>query len=379
MNAFTPGSLLAHLARIPDPRSPHGQRFPLTALLAAACAAILCGARSFAAIAQWGRSQDLGLMHRLGFYRRPPTQGAYRYLFLRLDAETLEAVLGGWIAPLVRPEADQLRPTPMDGKTARGSPGPLRSAVHLLSLLDGPTGGVLRQTAVDGKTNEHKAALALLEGLVLEGRLVTADALFCHRDAAERILERGGHYFFAVKDNQETLLKDIQAAFEPAFSPYEEARRRSEDDTASSTDQHGGRVEVRTIRTTPRRNDYLDWPGVGQVRRIERVVKCGGEERRETAYGITSAGPEWAGAAELLACWRGHWGIENRLHGVRDVTLGEDASRLRTEAAPQVMAALRNAAVSLLRLLGATNIAEALRANPYRVPAVLAELGIVNL
>lgn len=97
------------------------------------------------------------------------------------------------------------------------------------------------------------------------------------------------------------------------------------------------------------------------------------------AYGITSAGPAWVGAADLLESWRGHWGIENRLHWVRDVTLGEDASRIRTEAAPQVMAALRNAAVSLLRLLGVTNIAEALRANPYRVPALLAELGIVNL
>lgn len=234
MDGFVPGSLLAHLARIPDPRSPHGQRFPLTALLAAACAAILCGARSFAAIAQWARSQDIGLMHRLGFARTPPTPGAYRYLFLRLDAESLEAVLGDWITPLVRPEAGQLRLTPMDGKTARGSHGPLRAAVHLLSLLDGPTGGVLRQTAVDSKTNEHKAALALLKGLVLEGRLVTADAMFCHRDVAARVRERGGHYFFAVKDNQETLLKDIQAAFEPAFSPLRGG-------TAARRGRHGER------------------------------------------------------------------------------------------------------------------------------------------
>jgi hypothetical protein len=219
MDAYAPGSLLAHLAQIPDPRSPHGQRFPLTALLAAACAAILCGARSFAAIAQWARSQDIGLMHRLGFTRTPPTQGAYRYLFLRLGADVLEAALAGWIAPLVQPQAEQLRPTPLDGKTLRGSHSTLRAAVHLLALLDGPTGGVPRQTAVEAKTNEHKAALDLLGGLVPEGRLVTADAMFCHRDVAERVLEQGGQYFFAVKDNQGTLLKDIQAAFEPAFSP----------------------------------------------------------------------------------------------------------------------------------------------------------------
>jgi hypothetical protein len=138
-------------------------------------------------------------------------------------------------------------------------------------------------------------------------------------------------------------------------------------------------VEVRTIQTTTRLNDYLDWPDVGQVCRVERVVKRGAKETREVAYAITSVRPEWAGAAELLAWWRGHWGIENRLHWVRDVLLGEDASRIRMGAAPQVMAALRNAAVSLLRLLGASNIAEALRANPYRVPALLAELGILNL
>jgi hypothetical protein len=136
---------------------------------------------------------------------------------------------------------------------------------------------------------------------------------------------------------------------------------------------------VRTIWTTTRLNNYLDWPGVGQVCRVERVVKKAGVQTREVAYAITSVGPEWAGAAELLGWWRGHWGIENRLHWVRDVTLGEDGSRIRTGSAPQVMAALRNAAVSLLRLLGVSNIAEALRANPYRVPDVLAELGIVNL
>jgi hypothetical protein len=133
------------------------------------------------------------------------------------------------------------------------------------------------------------------------------------------------------------------------------------------------------VQTTTRLNDYLDWPGVGQVCRIERVVKQGGHMTREVAYAITSVGPEWADAATLLEWWRGHWGIENRLHWVRDVTMGEDASRIRTEAAPQVMAALRNAAVSLLRLLGVTNIAEALRANPYRVPDLLTELGILNL
>lgn len=118
---------------------------------------------------------------------------------------------------------------------------------------------------------------------------------------------------------------------------------------------------------------------MGQVCRLERVVKRDGKETREVEYAITSAGPEWADAAELLSAWRGHWGIENRVHWVRDVTMGEDASRIRKGSAPEAMAGLRNAAISLLRLSGVNNIAEALRENLYRVGELLANLGILNL
>jgi hypothetical protein len=118
---------------------------------------------------------------------------------------------------------------------------------------------------------------------------------------------------------------------------------------------------------------------VGQVCRLERVVKRDGNESHEVEYAITSAGPEWADAATLLGWWRGHWGIENRVHWVRDVTMGEDKSRIRTAAAPEVMAALRNAAISLLRLSGLTNIAAALRENLYHVRELLTKMGIVNL
>jgi DDE family transposase len=218
MTAYAPDSLLAHLAQVPDPRDPKGCRFPHVALLATACAAILCGAQSFDAIAQWARLQDLTLMHRLGFPRTPPTAGAYRYLFLRLDVAAFEEALRRWAEPLLPPGAAQLRPAALDGKTARGSRRGVAAAVHLLSLFDQPTGGVLKQAAVSDRTNEHKAALDLLAGLVLEGRLITGDAMFCQRDLAEAILGRGGHYFFTVKDNQPTLLADIAAAFGPAFS-----------------------------------------------------------------------------------------------------------------------------------------------------------------
>ena len=219
MTGFAPTSLLAHVATVPDPRSPHGRRFPLGALLAACCAAVLCGQVSYAAIAQWTRNQPPEFLRALGFFRKPPTDGAFRYLFTLLDLGAFEAALASWIAGLIPLDPEQLRPTPLDGKTLRGSDDKLRGAVHLLSLLDGPTGGVLKQQAVDPKTNEHKAAFALLRGMVLRGRVITADAMFCHRDLAQQIRDQGGHYFFEVKGNQEQLRRDIASAFEPAFSP----------------------------------------------------------------------------------------------------------------------------------------------------------------
>lgn len=144
-------------------------------------------------------------------------------------------------------------------------------------------------------------------------------------------------------------------------------------------DRHGDRTEIRELRATTRLNDYLDWPEVGHVCRLERWVKQGDKQTHEVAYAITSVGPAWADAETLLGYWRGHWGIENRLHYVRDVTMGEDASRIRAGSAPEVMGALRNAAITLLRLAGVGNIAAALRANAYRVTDVLAALGIMNL
>ena len=144
-------------------------------------------------------------------------------------------------------------------------------------------------------------------------------------------------------------------------------------------DKHGGRVESRRLRATDLLNDYLDWPGVAQVCRVEREVRRPGQEpSREVAYAITSAPREQADAAVLLSWWRGHWGIENRSHYVRDVTMGEDASRIKAGSAPQVLAAVRNAAIGWIRTRGADNIAAALRRNAARVPGLLKALGILK-
>ena len=231
METSTGASLLDFLATVPDPRSRRGRRHPLAAVLALACCAILCGAKGYAAIGQWARDVDMTLMHRLGFTRRPPKSGGIRKVLLALDRAAFEAALTRWAEALLGriPVADEgsLDAFALDGKSARGSFDGLSKAVHLLSLVAHRSGLTIAQAEVPSggldKTNEHKAALRLLSGLVLEGRLITGDAMFCQRDLSRQILDGGGHYLWVVKDNQPTLLADIQAALAPdsdgAFSP----------------------------------------------------------------------------------------------------------------------------------------------------------------
>jgi DDE_Tnp_1-associated/Transposase DDE domain len=231
MEAQTAGSLLSFLAVVPDPRSRHGRQHPLSAILALVCCAVMCGAKSYSAIAQWARDQDIGLMHRLGFTRRPPKMGGIRKVLIALDPKAFEDALSRWAESLLdRPVSSEPSPPEafaLDGKTARGSFDGLEKAVHLLSLVAHESGLTLAQTQVpnggENKTNEHKTALQLLRGIVLEGRVVTGDAMFCQRDLSQQVIDARGHYFWFVKDNQPTLLNDIRAAFdastEAAFSP----------------------------------------------------------------------------------------------------------------------------------------------------------------
>jgi hypothetical protein len=138
-------------------------------------------------------------------------------------------------------------------------------------------------------------------------------------------------------------------------------RRATEDDRTEVHGKGHGRVETRRIRTTTRLTGYLDWPGVKQVCLLERVRRVKGKTTTEMACAVTSLGPERASAKQLLTISRGHRDIENRLHWVRDMSLGEDACRVRTGEAPEILAAIRNAALRLLRSSGLTEIAATLR------------------
>lgn len=149
-------------------------------------------------------------------------------------------------------------------------------------------------------------------------------------------------------------------------------------DTATCLDKGHGRRERRTVRATTALNEYLDWPGIGQVGEVTCQVDQDGKRTEATRYFVTSVPRSSAGASELLGWTRGHWSIENGSHYVRDVTFGEDASRIRKGSGPEVMAAFRNAAIGFLRSTGITNLAEALRRNAARVDELFIRLGILK-
>jgi predicted transposase YbfD/YdcC len=205
----------------------------------------------------------------------------------------------------------------------------------------------------DDGDGEITVARALLGRLPLAGRVVTADALHCQRDTCRQILDAGGDYLVAVEANQPTLLADIVTLFDdpPPGERFAVAEQRG---------RHGDRREVRRLWASSALSGYLDWPGAQQVGKVERRVRQQREVTNQTRYFITSLTPA-AGAARLLDLKRGHWQIENCLHYVRDVSFGEDASHVRTGAAPQVLAALRNVVLNLLRSAKVTAIKATIR------------------
>ena len=214
------GNLLELLAQIPDPRGRRGRRHPLVAMLATVVCAILTGSRGYRAIAQWVRSQNSTVWQWLGFHRKPPCANSFRNLLLALKPEVLESILRQWMAAAVQlPPPDTVQSVAMDGKTLCNTLAAHQRNVHLLSLFDQATGGVLSQQAVPPTTNESKTAVDLLKTILLKGRLVTGDAMFCQRELCEEIVDSGGDYLFVVKDNQPELKAAVAADFQPGFSP----------------------------------------------------------------------------------------------------------------------------------------------------------------
>lgn len=357
-------SLADVLAAIPDPRSCHGKRYDLPMLLTCLVAALLCGCNSLEAVGTWCQ-YERPLLRRLFGPRKhlTPSGSLYRWLLPRLDAAHLEWALSGWILT-TRPLRDH-EAVALDGKALCGTGEDRATQRQVLSVSTHASGETLIQLAIAAKTSEIPAAQAVLPWLLLDGRVVTADALHCQTATAHIVLDGGADYLLCVKGNQHTLARDIVDLF------VDPATRCT---TASTVDRQHGRREERTARATTDLNAHIrGFPAVGQVVEITRTVTDKRGTRTDLDYFITSLTPRQAPPERLLALVRAHWSIETR-HYLRDVVFGEDRSQIRTGAAPQILAALRNAILTLLRRSGRSAVTAARRelaAHPARALALI--------
>jgi predicted transposase YbfD/YdcC len=364
--------LLERLAMLPDPRDRRGRRHTLASVLAVSAAAVAAGARSVTAIAEWATDAPWPVLAALGVRCDPLTRGCHvpgeatiRRVLARIDGDAVDATVGAWLADRLRPPPRPRRVIAVDGKTLRGSTRDGHQ-VHLLAALDHHDGAVLAQRDVPADTNEIALFGPLLAGLDLAGVVVTADALHTQRDHASFLIARGADYLLVVKANQPALHAQL------AGLPWRQIP------VMDRTREHAhGRIEVRTLKVAAVAG--LCFPHAAQAIQVTRRVRApGGRWRTVTVYAVTSLALGTASPAQLAGWLRGHWKIENRLHWVRDVTFGEDASHARTGSLPRVMASLRNLAIGALRLAGHPNLAAALRQTGRDPARPLTILGLTH-
>ncbi|MEV7964754.1 ISAs1 family transposase, partial [Sphaerisporangium sp. NPDC088356] len=369
-----------------------GLRHPLVVILGlTACATLVVGGDSVAAIWQWAARSSQERLERLGAWRDPftgrftvPSERTFRRVLADLEADALDAATCGYVTDAARgpapvpqipdtpgpPEREQRRaasrrlthPAPegllsavaVDGKALRGA----RTAdgrVFLVGAITHQSGAVLAQRQVPSKRGEGPAARQLLSGLDLAGMVVTLDALHTTKTTARLITEElQAHYVLILKGNQPLAHAAARALLTGPDIGWTET-------TGIDDDRGHGRTERRTLRTAL--TDDALFPGARQAFRLRRDVGDldGVWTSKEIVYGITSLPAHLAGPAHLNHYERGHWAVENRLHWVRDVTFGEDNSQLRTGTAPRALASFRNLAISTIRLAGRANIAHARR------------------
>jgi predicted transposase YbfD/YdcC len=334
-------SLVCCLGDIDDPRkASNGTLHDFLEILVIAISAVLSDCDTIEDIAEWGRTKEAWLREFLVLRNGIPSEKTFLRIFQALDPKQFEAAFRRWVAGVVSALRGGLG---VDGKTVRGSGSGGESAIHMVSAFATELGLVLGQEKVASKSNEITAIPELLKALYINGLLVTIDAMGCQKNIARQITDQGGDYLLAVKGNQPSLLAAIEAEFIDQYQSEDVDRHRQ-------VHKSHGRIVAQIASVLPAKGvvNLADWPKCKMVGLIDSLRKIGDNESKlERRYYIIS---RELTAKELAAAARGHWGIENRLHWVLDVTFDEDASTVRKDNAQQNLSLLKKIVLNLLRL-----------------------------
>lgn len=370
-----PASLYQAFENVKDRRGKKGKRYPLALILTLILLGKAAGETTIEGIIDWTNEREKQLRTLLQWPKAFPSNWAYTNALCHCDDQEIGKAIAQVIlkararekcgdepSRLVAQKQDEenLIHTAMDGKTMRGTLKHGRDdqpPVHLLSLYECETGIVIAHVSIKKKENEITAANTLLHPALVKGRIITSDAMHTQKKFCATVHVYGGYYLVIVKDNQPGVRQDLIDFFE------DESIDQTELQYHKKVQKGHGRLEVREIWASTEMNEWFqrEWAGVAQVFKIRRYVKEGDKEREEIVYGMTSLPRKKANAERLLDLNQKHWYIENRLHYRRDVTLGEDASQVRTNGAPAVLAALNGGLLAIMDFLGVTNVAKQMR------------------
>jgi len=347
MDATVPLPLMTCLADIEDPRrAGYAHRHDLLEILVIAICAVLSDIEHFEDMAFWARQKEPWLKRFLKLKHGVPSHDTFNRVFRLLDPKHFEKAFRRWVGGIITAVGGTLA---VDGKTVRGSGDGGASPIHVVSAFATETGLVLGQEKVAKQKGETSAVLELLDALLIQGYLVSLDALSCQTAIAKTILDKGGDYLLAVKGNQPRLLDGLQDRFEVA----EQARFREEDRYIEQLERAHGRLVAQRYRVAPHAGevDEARWPGCKLLGRVDSLRIENGKESWERRYYISS---RMMSADAFAKAVRSHWGIENRLHWMLDVNFGEDAATVRKDHAAENLSRLKKIVLNVLRLETAT-------------------------